>query len=337
MSDAAMFENRLRKNVRRLGRWAERQGLTAYRVYDKDIPELPFTVDWYAGRIHLVEFPSKKAVREGSAEALRAEVLTVVERVLEVPPERIFTKTHLPKAWGREQYSRQSDEAARFVVEENGLKFQVDLASYLDTGLFLDHRNTRARVRSEAGGKRFLNLFCYTGAFTVYAAAGGARETVSVDLSNTYLDWLELNLDLNGLAARHHILERGDANAWVQHAAGEGERFDLIVCDPPPFSTSKAMKGTFDVQRDHRRLIEQTASLLTPDGVLYFSENYLGFQLDERLERTLEIEELTPASLPEDFHQRDIHRCFRITRRPAAQRTSPAPTAAGSPRRPGRR
>ncbi len=223
MSEASTFENRLRKNARHLRKWAQRRGLTAYRVYDKDVPEYPYTVDWYGGRIHLVEFPRKKALREGTAEEQRAEVLEVVSKVLEVPREKIFTKTHLPKAWGREQYGRESERHERFVVEENGLKFWVDLGAYLDVGLFLDHRDTRARVRDEARGKRFLNLFCYTGSFTVYAASGGARETVSVDLSNTYLDWLAANLELNELASPRHHLVREDAVKWVKEARARGE------------------------------------------------------------------------------------------------------------------
>jgi 23S rRNA (cytosine1962-C5)-methyltransferase len=185
-----MFENRLRKNARHFRKWAKTRGLTAFRVYDRDIPEYPYAVDLYGDRVHLVEYPRRRALKQGGLEEQRAEVLAAVSAVLEVPPEHVSVKTHLPQPWGRAQYGRQGEAGERLVVEEQGLKFWVNLGDYLDTGLFMDHRLTRARVRDEARGKRFLNLFCYTGAFTVYAAAGGAASTLSVDLSNTYLDWL---------------------------------------------------------------------------------------------------------------------------------------------------
>ena len=199
------------------------------------------------------------------------------------------------------------------MVEEQGLKFWVNLGDYLDTGLFMDHRLTRARVREEARGKSFLNLFCYTGAFTVYAAAGGATRTLSVDLSNTYLDWLEDNLELNGLSSARHTLLRADALAWVEAQRTEPERYDLVVCDPPSFSTSKRMKGTLDVQRDQVRLLQGLRELLAPGGILYFSTNFLGFELKESAVRDYAShEELTPGSIPEDFQRKEIHRCWRL-------------------------
>ncbi|MGZ3458548.1 MAG: class I SAM-dependent methyltransferase, partial [Archangium sp.] len=193
---------------------------------------------------------------------------------------------------------------------------------YLDTGLFMDHRLTRARVREEAKARRFLNLFCYTGAFTVYAAAGGAAHTLSVDLSNTYLDWAEENLALNGLADPRHVLLRADAMAWVQEQRkATEETFDLVVCDPPSFSTSKRMHGTFNVQCDHVRLLEGIRELLSPGGVLYFSTNFLGFELKDSATRGYEgVEELTPGSIPEDFQRKDIHRCWRMVAPRASRR-----------------
>jgi 23S rRNA (cytosine1962-C5)-methyltransferase len=308
-----MFDNRLRKNARHFRKWAKTRGLTAFRVYDRDIPEYPYAVDVYGDRVHLVEYPRRRALKQGGLEEQRAEVLAAVCAVLEVPPEHISVKTHLPQPWGRAQYGRQGEAGERLVVEEQGLKFWVNLGDYLDTGLFMDHRLTRARVRDEARGKRFLNLFCYTGAFTVYAASGGAASTLSVDLSNTYLDWLEDNLELNGLSSARHTLLRADALAWVEAQRTEPERYDLVVCDPPSFSTSKRMKGTLDVQRDHVRLLQALRELLTPGGILYFSTNYLGFELKESAVRDYgSHEELTPGSIPEDFQRKEIHRCWRL-------------------------
>lgn len=296
------FANRLRKNFKHLKRWAEREGTDAFRVYDRDMPEHPVVVEWYAGRALVQLFPR----REAGEEAMRAEVGAAVEEVLGVPAAAVHWKTHRPHRWGESQYERQGKGGERFTVQEGGLRFWVNLDDYLDTGLFLDHRGTRARVRSEARGKRFLNLFCYTGAFTVHAAAGGAAATTSVDLSATYLDWAEANLEVNGLSGRQHRTVQADAVEWLE--ARPPGPYDLIVLDPPSFSASKRARR-FDVQRDHPRLLRQALDLLAPGGVLYFSTNFRGFRPDER---ALKGEELTPRSLPPDFHQRDIHRCWRV-------------------------
>jgi 23S rRNA (cytosine1962-C5)-methyltransferase len=305
------FRNRLAKNARHFRRWAERQHLTAYRVYDRDVPEFPFVVERYGTRVHLVEYP-RRSQRGEAGEAVRAAVLQDVLEVLEVRPEDVFTKTHLPQPWGRSQATRLDTGGEDFVVEEQGLKFWVNLSDRLDTGLFLDHRLTRARVRDEARGRRFLNLFAYTGAFTVYAAAGGASSTTSVDLSNTYLDWAARNLELNHLGGRTHHRVRADVLGWLGEAAGGGERWDLVVLDPPPFSTSKGMRGTFDVQRDHLRLLGDALALLAPGGTLYFSTNYRRFRLDPRVQHLASFEELTPASLPPDVQRADAHRCWKV-------------------------
>jgi 23S rRNA (cytosine1962-C5)-methyltransferase len=215
-------------------------------------------------------------------------------------------KTHAPKPWRQEQYGRVGVGHAIFTVKEHGLSFEVNLSDYLDTGLFMDHRTTRARVRAEAKGKRVLNLFAYTGSFSVYAAAGGAAATTTVDLSNAYCDWAERNLGLNGVAVgpSHRVL-RADVLGWLEACR---ERFELIVLDPPSFSTSKKMGRSFEVQRDHRWLVEAAGALLTPGGALYFSTNFLQFELDPRLSAGVE---LTPKSIPEDFRP-GIHRCWRF-------------------------
>ena len=305
------FRNRLAKNARHFRRWAQRQRLTAYRVYDRDVPDFPYVVERYGSRVHLLEYPRRAARGEGG-EALREGILQDVVETLEVAPEHVFTKTHLPKAWGRAQYPRLGTSGEDFVVEEQGLRFWVNLADRLDTGLFLDHRLTRARVRGEAHGRRFLNLFSYSGAFTIYAAAGGARSTTSVDLSNTSLDWTARNLALNSLEGRGHALVRADALSWLAEAATGKERWELVVLDPPPFSTSKGMRGSFDVQRDHLRILRSALSLLAPGGTLYFSTNYRRFQLDEATAGLGTFLELTPGILPEDIQRKDVLRAWQV-------------------------
>jgi 23S rRNA (cytosine1962-C5)-methyltransferase len=305
MSD---FEHRLKKNARHRFKWAARQGLTAFRLYDLDVPDWPFAVDWYAGHAHVLEYPRRRQRRDGTLEAAREEVVRAVSSTLALPREKIFTKTHEPKPWGRAQYGRHGTQSTTVLVQENGLTFECNLTDYLDTGLFLDHRETRRRVRDEVFGKRFLNLFAYTGSFTVYARAGGAAETTTVDLSNTYAAWCERNLRHNGfeVGPAHRVI-RADVLAWLERARGP---YDVIVLDPPSFSTSKKMGRRFEVQRDHRHLVSKVLELLAPGGTLYFSTNFLGFELNARLP---EAEELTPRSIPEDF-RRTVHRCWRFVR-----------------------
>lgn len=315
---ASPFANRLRKVAAHRMRWAKRQGLTAFRLYDSDIPEYRYTVDWYAGRIHLVEYAQRRSSATHPKQTQREEVLQAIEQVLGVPPAHVYVKEKAPKIWGKQQYEKLGERGERVIVEEAGLQFLVNLSDYLDTGLFLDHRNTRIRVGREARGKRFLNLFCYTGAFTVHAAAGGAVATTSVDLSNTYLAWLEENLRLNGLAGPQHEIVRSDVTRWLSQV--RGRTWDLAVLDPPSFSASKKMERTFDVQRDHVELIDATMHLLSREGVLYFSTNYTGFQLDEGSLGGLRFEELTPGSIPEDIRNKKIHRCWRVTRRAVTAR-----------------
>lgn len=304
------FANRLKKNVRRLRRWARREGLTAYRLYDHDIPEYAFTVDWYAGEVVVSELAPRKVVPEVQQEK-RDEVQTALLSVLELQPEAIHWKVRAPKIWGQEQYEKRAQTGRRIVVDEGGLRFWVNLEDYLDTGLFLDHRNTRARVREEAQGKRFLNLFAYTGSFTVYAAAGGATQCTTVDLSNTYLAWARDNLALNELwKPERHELVRADVLRWLRSAPPRS--WDLIVLDPPSFSVSKEMRERFEVQRDYVDLVRDALSVLAPGGSLYFSTHFRDFRFDASRFPGVTSEELTPGTIPEDFHQRTIHRCWRL-------------------------
>jgi 23S rRNA (cytosine1962-C5)-methyltransferase len=311
MPETADFQNRLRKNARKLKKWAHVERLTAYRLYDRDIPEHPYVVEVYADHLHLIAFPPRSARRDPSGSPRLEDIVQAAAEAMELPAHHVHAKVHAPKKWGEEQYGPTGAAPVWVTVEEHGLKFRVNLTSHLDTGLFMDHRVTRARVREEARGKRFLNLFAYTGAFTVHAAAGGASETTTVDLSKTYLDWARENLELNGLMGKTHQLVRDDVPAWLRESP-VGPRYDLVVVDPPSFSVSK--RGTrFDIQRDHGKLLDQVLERVAPGGTIYFSTNFRGFELEADLSGCA-TQELTPRSIPDDFRQKDVHRCWRIQR-----------------------
>jgi 23S rRNA (cytosine1962-C5)-methyltransferase len=309
--DYAPLLNRLRKNARHWGKWARRRGIECYRVYDRDMPEFPLAVDRYGERVHAQSFaPPWESVGEASAEdeALRA---TVAE-ALEVDVPRVVLKTRARQR-GTAQYAASEAPDERFVVHEGGLRFEVRLGRYLDTGLFLDHRETRALVRELAAGRAVLNLFAYTGSFSVYAAAGGALGSLTVDMSRTYQSWTRRNFLLNGVDLKRHRLLCADVLTFLDDAVARGARFDLIVLDPPSFSNSKRMRDTFDVQRDHPRLLRRCLRLLAPDGELYFSNNRRGFRLDAALEQEARFDEITARTVPEDFGRHRPHRCWRIT------------------------
>jgi 23S rRNA (cytosine1962-C5)-methyltransferase len=307
------FENRLSKNARHWGRWARRRGIECYRVYDRDIPAFAFALDVYGERAHLQEYARRSDEPAAAREEWLAAVHAAAARALGFEPARVVLKRRAHRHAG-EQHEKTGRAGEEFVVREGGHRFLVNLEAYLDTGLFLDHRNTRAMVAAEAAGKRFLNLFCYTGSFTVYAAKGGAADSVSVDLSNTYLDWARRNFELNGLDAARHALERADVLRWLDDAAADRREFDLVVLDPPAFSTSKAMTGVLDVQRDHPGLLARCRRLLAPGGVLYFSTNLRTFRFDEASAAGLSGEEISARTVPDDFRNRRIHRCWRFVR-----------------------
>ena len=312
---AQMFANRLRKNLQRLDPWAEREDIDCFRVYDADMPEYAFAIDLYgrgARHAYVQEYAPPKTVNQESARERRREVLAVLPEVLSVPIAQVHSRVRKPQK-GTEQYEKRESVAERHAVAEGGLKFWVNFRDYLDTGLFLDHRIMRAMLRSWAKDTDFLNLFCYTGSASVYAAAGGARSTTGVDLSNTYLDWAHENLLLNGFGGNNHELYRADCLAWLEEQESSGPRFDLIFVDPPTFSNSKRMDGVLDVQRDHVGMIRRSLKLLRPTGRLVFSTNYTRFKLDLGALADLAIEDISAATIPKDFerHAR-IHRCFVI-------------------------
>jgi 23S rRNA (guanine2445-N2)-methyltransferase / 23S rRNA (guanine2069-N7)-methyltransferase len=312
---AQMFANRLRKNLQRLDPWAEREYIDCFRVYDADMPEYAFAIDLYgrgARHVYVQEYAPPKTVNQESARERRREVLAVLPEVLSVPAAQVHSRVRKPQK-GAEQYEKRESVAERHAVAEGGLKFWVNFRDYLDTGLFLDHRIMRAMLRAWAKDTDFLNLFCYTGSASVYAAAGGARSTTGVDLSNTYLDWAHENLLLNGFGGNNHELYRADCLAWLEEQESRGPRFDLIFVDPPTFSNSKRMEGVLDVQRDHVGMIRRSLKLLRPAGRLVFSTNYTRFKLDTEALADLAIEDISAATIPKDFerHAR-IHRCFTL-------------------------
>ncbi|GGY07471.1 class I SAM-dependent methyltransferase [Paludibacterium paludis] len=311
MVDVSAFANRLAKNYKHYGKWAKRQGLDAWRAYDKDVPQFPLAVDVYGDHCHLQEYDTGWDMDDEAHAQWLAAIVEAIGQVTGVPTERIVTKTRRRQK-GENQYEKLGASGEDFVIGEYGLRFIVNLRDYLDTGLFLDHRNTRKRVRDEAAGKRFLNLFAYTGSFTVYAAAGGAPSSETVDLSNTYQGWARRNFELNGLDPARHTLVRADVFQYLADAIATGKRFDMIVMDPPTFSNSKKMLDTLDVQRDHSVLITQAMKVLAPGGVLYFSNNLRSFELDPSLPILYRVEELSRQSVPEDFRNKKIHRCFAI-------------------------
>ena len=308
---AAEFSNRLKKLARHLRRWPTKRGITCYRIYERDIPEVPLVVDRYEDALHIAEFdrPHDRTAAE-HADWLDHMVRTAAE-ALETPLELTFLK-HRQRQRGTEQYERFDDRSALKIVNEGGLKFQVNLSDYLDTGLFLDHRITRGMVRDAAAGKRMLNLFAYTGSFSVYAAAGGAIETVTVDLSPVYLEWAEKNFELNGLQGIQHQFVRADSREFVASLNGRPQ-FDLAVVDPPTFSNSKRVEDDWNVQQDYEWLLNEVLRCMTPGGVIFFSTNSRKFKFDEELQGAT-VREISNKTVPEDFRNKRIHRCWRIVK-----------------------
>ena len=314
----AAFGNRLAANARHRGRWARRRGFGAYRIYDRDLPDFPLTVDCYVAedaaigtRVLLQEIETGWLATPAEHAAWLEAVTHATAGALAMPASAVVVKERR-KRRGREQHERSGRRGTDFVIVESGLRFLVNLEAYVDTGLFLDHRALRALVRERAAGRRMLNLFAYTGSFSVYAAAGGALSTDTVDLSNTYLGWARRNFELNSLDLRRHALIRAEIREWLDVARHERRRYDLIVLDAPAFSTSKAMEGVLDIQRDHRELLDATRVLLAAGGELYFSTNLRTFRLDAELAADGWVD-IGRQTRPEDFRDPRIHHAYRFT------------------------
>jgi len=306
-----MFSNRLTKVFRHLSKQAKRQGITCYRIYDRDLPEFPLIIDVYEDKIYLSEYRSKHALTEEQYEAWLNNSLAVIAGVTHVPDQNIYLKQRKRKTGRQDQYQKTGEEMEFFTVREAGLQFKVNLSDYLDTGLFLDHRLTRAMVREQSNNKNVLNLFCYTGSFSVYAAAGGAASVVSVDLSKTYLSWAADNFALNRLnndGAYQFV--HADVLQYLDELPPSG--FDIVVLDPPTFSNSKRMKDFLDIQQDHANLINKCLLVMKPGGVLYFSTNYTKFQLAADAIQAGSITDITKATTPFDFEGKLRRWCFKI-------------------------
>ena len=313
---AEMFANRLRKNLRHLGKWARREGVTCYRVYDADLPEYAVAVDLYEDWAHVQEYAAPPTVDPLLAERRLSDAMAVIPDALGRPADRVVLKVRRRQK-GLAQYERQAMTGQFREVCEGSLRFLVNLTDYLDTGLFLDHRPTRALIRSAVRGGRFLNLFAYTGTASVYAAAGGAASTTTIDMSSVYLDWARSNMELNGFdEGRAHRFVRADCLAWL--AVPHPERYHVIFVDPPTFSNSKRMgAATFDVQRDHVGLLRSVVQLLARDGLILFSNNFRHFKMHRSALPDLTIEDITHSTIPPDFQRNPrIHTCWKLTRRP---------------------
>jgi 23S rRNA (cytosine1962-C5)-methyltransferase len=320
-----MFRNRLTKMFRHKAKLAKRQSLSCYRVYDHDLPEFPFCIELYEDKVYLAEYKRRHGMTDEEHLAWLEGCIPVISEVLDIPDERIFFRQRQRKAGRLGQYEKLSSVQEFFVVKEAGLSFKINLTDYLDTGLFLDHRITRGMVRAEAAGKQVLNLFCYTGSFSVYAAAGGAVGVTSVDLSKTYLNWAEENMTLNGLPGTgsptassaatsaqkpRYEFVHADVKQWLDEIPPDF--YDLVVMDPPTFSNSKRMKDFLDIQRDHVELLNKTLRAMKTGGVLYFSTNYRKFQMDTEKILAASVRDITGATTPFDFQGKLFRYCYRI-------------------------
>jgi 23S rRNA (cytosine1962-C5)-methyltransferase len=314
--DVSAFANRLRKNLSHWQKWARRRDIACFRVYDKDVPQFPFVIDRFETiaprrevHLHVQEVDTGWKSSKEEYTAWLMSVCEALGEVCEVPAAQLHLKRR-ERQRGASQYEKLDEAAAPHVIEESGHRFEVNFDTYLDTGLFLDHRLTRGLVAQSIAARdgalkavNFLNLFAYTGSFSVYAARAGASRSTTVDLSNTYQAWTARNFALNGIDASRHALVRADVLAWLAEALSLRLQFDIIVLDPPSFSNSKKMQGVLDVQRDHPILIDQCHALLSVGGELFFSTNLRSFTLDPGLAERLALREITHHSVPEDFRR----------------------------------
>lgn len=356
---AELFTNRLKKKYKELRKWARKNRISCYRLYDRDIPEIPLSLDVYeflpsdvSSPLECAKFLGEQNRRisendpsvEKEIEERRYAVLYLYERPYEKPAEEEeiwfnlmaenaaqvlnievshIIKKERRQQKGTSQYEKSNDDSEAFtgLIQEQGQLFKINLGSYLDTGLFFDHRPLRAKVREIAGGKRVLNLFCYTGSFSVYAAQGNAAFVESVDLSNTYLSWAKENLELNGFKGKNYVFTKTDVIAWLYEKVktisdDENQKFDLIILDPPTFSNSKSTANVLDINRDWPKLIEQCIKLLRPQGILYFSTNSTKLIFDaEKIPQKdkITVTDITTASIPKDFENTKCHKAWELT------------------------
>lgn len=300
-----MIKNRLEKNLKKLKPWSDRNQIEAFRLYDRDIPEYPYIVDIYKDHYLIYD---KSDLRDKDKNHL-PHVLEALKTIFKCDDSKIVLKKR-ERQEGLKQYEKLGEKEETFSVRESQALFKINLYDYLDTGLFLDHRPMRQKVFKTAQGKKFLNLFCYTGSVSVFAALAGAT-TTSVDMSQTYLRWAQDNFQLNNIDPAKHSFINADVLEWLRAQTAE-PTFDIIFLDPPTFSNSKKMDDTFEVERDQDFLVSRCMGLLQPGGVLYFSNNKRKFKLSENILKNYHVKDLTLESIPQDFHDKKIHCCFEI-------------------------
>ncbi len=306
-----MFENRLLKVYKHKSKLARRQQVSCYRVYDHDLPEFPFSIELYGDKIYVAEYLRRHGMSEEEHDDWMNDCLQIISSILCIDVENIFTRERRRMSHrSQNQYEKIGLQKEFFTVEEAGLQFLVNLTNYVDTGLFLDHRITRGMVKEEAAGKRVLNLFCYTGSFSVYAAAGGAISVTSVDLSKTYLSWAEDNFSANQFSKNNHPFIHADVKQYLKTL--QPDSFDLVIMDPPTFSNSKRMKDFLDIQRDHAALLNDVLKATVNGGVVYFSTNHSTFVLDTDDIKASAIKDITKATTPFDFEGKLKRWCYKM-------------------------
>ncbi len=308
-----MFENRLQKVYKHKSKLAKRQHISCYRIYDHDLPEFPFCIELYENRIYLAEYVRRHKMTEEEHVVWLEKCIEVIVKIIEVKDENVYIKQRKRKSNRHDQYEKTDDKKDFFVVEENGLKFLINLTDYLDTGLFLDHRITRKMVMEQCAGKKVLNLFAYTGSFSVYAAAGKAASVTTVDLSKTYLQWAEDNFTINLLKDKSkYFFIHADVKQYLKTL--KPNSFDLVIMDPPTFSNSKRMKDFLDIQQDHVTLLNDVLQALSPNGIIYFSTNYTKFVIDAEKINAKELKDITKATTAFDFEGKLKRWCYKISK-----------------------
>ncbi len=309
-----MFQNRLTKVYRHLGKQAKRLNISCWRVYDHDLPEFPFCIEFYGDKLYVAEYKRRHGMNDEEHDSWMEQCLTLMSEIFSLPKENMFLKLRQRKPGRLGQYQKLDVAKNELIVEEGSLKFMVNLTDYLDTGLFSDHRVTRELVKEKAAGKKVLNLFAYTGSFSVFAASGGATEVVTVDLSNTYLKWAERNMELNQFTDQEkYKFIAADVKQYLKTLPAN--YFDIVVMDPPTFSNSKKMRDDFlDIQRDHVVLINECLNAMTTGGILYFSTNFRKFELAAEKINAAAIKDITKATTPFDFEGKLGRFCYEVVK-----------------------
>ena len=309
MTNNHPLSNRIRKNIKAIKSYVQKNNLTCYRLFDWDMPEYPLCIDKYENKIHVAEYKTKHPLNDHDYQIWMNESLEAIKEVFNIGDELLFVKRR-ERQKGDTQYEKVADTKQFDIVHENGFNFLVNMNDYLDTGLFLDHRLTRLMAMKEAQGKKVLNLFAYTGSFSVYTLAGGASHITTVDLSNTYLNWAKENFKVNGFDPERHQFIKTDVKEWIKN--DPEELFDLVILDPPTVSRSKMSKSKFDIQPDHPELIHHVLKHMSKGGILYFSTNFRDFQFQSKRIQASSIQDISFETIPDDFRNKKIHYCWKI-------------------------